>query len=165
MSYASPDPNGAARYGLGLLCWARNPKAPVVLCSRHQRHRGAHSWERPGRIAERRGNCYVAAEALYHVLGGPRQKLWKPYVMRWRGDTHWFLAAKVPITLVAEWYTLVILDPSYLQFKKADRPEIDDYVRARCTGFLTKRPSRRARDLMRRLTWQNVLVGPSRRAS
>lgn len=99
----------------------------------------------------RRGNCYAAAEALYHILGGKKAG-WKPMVIprAWpRNDSHWFLQRepypRCPRELVQ------ILDPSRLQFTHEP-----PYHLARGCGFLTKRPSRKARDLMRRLTWQEV---------
>lgn len=85
-----------------------------------------------------RGNCYVASEALYHILGGKKAG-WTPMRMRWAGDMHWFL----------KHVSGLILDPSVRQFGR--RPL---YSLARGSGFLTKRPSRRAQKLMEDLTWQ-----------
>ena len=87
-----------------------------------------------------RGNCYVTSEALYHLLGGKRAG-WKPCVMRTKSDTHWFLK-HVP--------TGLILDGTAKQFGGS----LPDYRQARGTGFLTKRPSKRARSLMYKLLWQ-----------
>jgi hypothetical protein len=91
-----------------------------------------------------RGNCYVAAEALYHILGG-QDSHWVPHRMRVDSingkETHWFLRHRVNGT---------ILDPSRLQFGGL----LPDYSYARGTGFLTKHPSARARALIRTLTWQ-----------
>lgn len=92
----------------------------------------------------RRGNCYAAAEALYHILGG-KSAGWKPMVIP-KGtsdDTHWFLKHT----------SGMILDPSRRQFGATAVP---CYGLARGCGFLTKRPSRKARELMRRLTWQEM---------
>ena len=93
---------------------------------------------------KRRGNCYVASEAAYHILGGKRAG-WKPMRFPLQGpdkkiDTHWFLKHK----------SGVILDLSKRQFA-GRRIYYSDGVGA---GFLTKRPSRRARQLMEILTWQ-----------
>lgn len=85
-----------------------------------------------------RGNCYVASEALYHLLGGKAQG-WTPMSMKHEGDTHWFLRHA----------SGVVLDPTASQFKIAP-----DYTRARGRGFLTKSPSRRALKLMDTLLWQ-----------
>lgn len=87
-----------------------------------------------------RGNCYVASEALYHILGGKRS-IWRPQVMRTsRTETHWFLRSSLG----------TVLDPSRRQF----RDKLPDYDKARPCPFLTRRPSRRARALMRLLTYQ-----------
>lgn len=91
----------------------------------------------------RRGNCYVCTESLYFLLGG-RRSGWKPMVMRLGRDTHWFLLKK---SRTGD----IILDPTVSQFKT--KP---DYSKARGCGFLTRRPSRRARDLMKRMVWQDV---------
>ena len=86
-----------------------------------------------------RGNCYVTSEALYHILGGKKGG-WKPMVMRTETDTHWFLKHS----------TGLILDGSVKQFGK----QRVDYSKARGSGFLTKKPSKRAKKLMKELTWQ-----------
>lgn len=90
-----------------------------------------------------RGNCYAASEALYHILGGKKAG-WKPMRFKMQGtdkriDTHWFLKHT----------SGMILDPSKRQFK-FEPP----YEEARGSGFLTKHPSKRARKLMKELTWQ-----------
>lgn len=87
----------------------------------------------------RRGNCYVATEALYHILGG-RESYWLVYRMRLGHDTHWYLKHSA-------WGT--ILDPSRLQFMQEP-----DYTKGKRTGFLTRRPSKRAMKLMEEMTWQ-----------
>lgn len=86
-----------------------------------------------------RGNCYVACEALYHLLGG-KAAGWKPMSMRIKDDTHWFLKHK----------SGMILDPTKEQF----RGETPDYSQGRGRGFLTKKPSKRARVLMSTIVWQ-----------
>lgn len=95
-----------------------------------------------------RGNCYVASEALYHILGGKaagcevyRARCASP--ITGKSDTHW-------------WITMngMIIDPSRLQFPSVDLPYI--YQRGIRTGFLTKQPSKRARALMEIVTWQSA---------
>lgn len=91
-----------------------------------------------------RGNCYVASEALFHILGGKRAG-WKPMRLPYMGpckqlDTHWWLQHESGL----------ILDPSRKQF---GRRRID-YSAGRGSGFLTKQPSKRAKALMKELTWQ-----------
>lgn len=93
----------------------------------------------------KRGNCYTASEALYHILGG-KHSGWKPMRFKFAGldkkiDTHWFLKHKE---------TGIILDPSRRQFGKLVIPYNDGVG----GGFLTKEPSKRAARLIKELTWQ-----------
>lgn len=87
---------------------------------------------------KQRGNCYVTSEAVYHLLGG-KASGWKPMRMRHEGDTHWFLKHSKGL----------ILDVTSHQFKTQP-----DYTKARGAGFLTREPSKRARELMKTLLWQ-----------
>ncbi len=89
-----------------------------------------------------RGNCYVTSEALYHLLGG-KAAGWKAMRMKHEGDTHWFLINV---------HTGQIVDVTVSQFKEP--PTVDEYFWAVGTGFLTKKPSKRARVLMEKLLWQ-----------
>lgn len=84
-----------------------------------------------------RGNCYVTCEALYHLLGG-KAAGWTPAWLKHEGDTHWILRRNGEV-----------LDPTVKQFKR--KP---DYSKARGSGFLTRRPSKRARALMKVMLWQ-----------
>ena len=86
-----------------------------------------------------RGNCYVTCEALYHLLGGKKLG-WKPMTLHHENDTHWFLVNMI---------TNQILDPTVSQFNT-----VPDYSKARGRGFLTKLPSKRAKQLMNNLVWQ-----------
>lgn len=103
---------------------------------------------------KRRGNCYVATEALYHILGGQKSD-WKPMRMKIGEETHWFLEHR---------YWRIRIDPSRLQFPAKQRREMErfgpdgltSYDKAKGSGFLTKKPSKRARKLMKELTWQNT---------
>ena len=96
------------------------------------------------------GNCYYATEALFHILGG-RRAGWKAMRLR-LGEgfdgpvNHWFLKHESGI----------IVDPSKRQFRRKGWWKTPDYTKARGSGFLTKKPSRPARRLMRDLTWQEV---------
>lgn len=94
-----------------------------------------------------RGNCYVTCEALYHLLGGKKAG-YVPHTLKHEGDTHWYLVRKYcPCGMT---YTHpVIIDPTASQFKKPP-----NYSKGRGTGFLTKKPSKRARALMKILVWQ-----------
>ena len=93
-----------------------------------------------------RGNCYVACEALYHLLGGKRAGL-VPHTVRHEGVVHWYLVLYSLPRRVRDGG--IVIDPTAVQF--ATPP---DYTRGRGRGFLTKMPSDRARQLMDRLVWQ-----------
>jgi hypothetical protein len=80
--------------------------------------------------------CYHAAEAVYHLAGGPRSGL-VPVYGRLADGTHWWLEDKV---------TGEVVDPTACQL-----PEGYAY-RGRRAGFLTKEPSKRAKILMQRVT-------------
>ena len=84
------------------------------------------------------GNCYVTSEALYHLLGGKKAG-WKPMRIRIHDVTHWFLKHN----------SGMILDATVAQFAI-----LPDYTQARGCGFLTKKPSKRARALMQKMVWQ-----------
>ncbi len=98
---------------------------------------------------KRRGNCYVTCEALYHLLGGKKSG-WKVLRMPWEGDMHWYLMRGLfesvnPVPIV--------LDPTVKQFKKKPTMFHRKNLSVGC-GFLTKRPSKRAREMMKRMLWQ-----------
>ena len=90
----------------------------------------------------RRGNCYHATEALYHLLGGKKAG-WTPCYVH-MGDTHWFLRHK----------SGMIIDVTRRQFRGTGwKP---DYSMGRGCGFQTKKPSAAARALMQQLVWQEI---------
>lgn len=95
----------------------------------------------------KRGNCYVTCEALYHLLGGKKAG-WKPMTVRHERSVHWFLA-KTEVNAANNRYFKEVLDPTKSQFKTPV-----PYDKARGRGFLTKQPSKRAREMMRRMVWQ-----------
>lgn len=80
----------------------------------------------------------MTAEALYHLLGG-KEGGWKPMTVKHEGDIHWFLMHR----------TGVVIDPTRSQFRREP-----PYHKARGRGFLTKQPSKRAKDMMQRMVWQ-----------
>ena len=94
---------------------------------------------------KRRGNCYVTCEALYHLLGGKLSGL-TPHTIRHEGDVHWFLVYK---RTTAFGVVTTIIDPTGVQFTT-----LPDYKKGRGRGFLTKKPSKRARAMMERMVWQ-----------
>jgi hypothetical protein len=89
------------------------------------------------------GHCYVAAEALFHKLGGQKAG-WHSCMLnhqRWpegcaKGETHWFLKHQ----------SGVIADPTAEQYE--GQPIA--YDKAIACGFLTKAPSKRAQIVLSR---------------
>lgn len=81
------------------------------------------------------GHCYVASEAAFHVLGG-RGGGWKPETVTHEGAVHWYLRHA----------TGQVLDVTAAQFTAPP-----DYTQGRGRAFLTRRPSRRARELLHRI--------------
>ena len=87
------------------------------------------------------GHCYVASEALWHLLGG-RDSGWTPQVLtheRWPeglgpGETHWYLRNGGEV-----------LDPTAEQFEGSA-----PYDQGKGCGFLTREPSKRAQKLIER---------------
>jgi hypothetical protein len=82
------------------------------------------------------GHCYVASEAYYHLKGGEHSGL-KPMHVNHEGEPHWFLQHKESGENV---------DLTASQFKTPV-----PYDKAKGKGFLTKQPSKRAQELMRRV--------------
>lgn len=78
------------------------------------------------------GLCYPAAEVVYHAGGGAQAGL-TPVQVQHEGVSHWFVRGPQG----------GVYDPTEGQFRR--RPSGD----GRGRGFLTRRPSRRARDLAR----------------
>lgn len=81
------------------------------------------------------GHCYVASEALWHVLGG-MQSEWRPEVLDAGTCKHWYLRSK---------RTRLVLDVTGDQFETQP-----PYENGRGCGFLTKQPSKRAAELIKR---------------
>lgn len=90
--------------------------------------------EYQGRSNHLAGHCYIACEALYHML--PEANL-KPCTVKHEGVTHWFLKSRD---------TGLVYDPTEGQFARPVSHE-DGVGR----GFLTKQPSKRAQELMDRV--------------
>lgn len=81
------------------------------------------------------GHCYVASEALYHLLGG-RDAGWTPEQVHHQGVSHWYLRGPEG----------EVLDATAAQFDIA--PNYDLGVPR---GFLTRAPSKRATALLRKI--------------
>lgn len=80
------------------------------------------------------GHCYVASEAVFHILGGRAAGI-TPIHMKHEGQPHWAL----------RFSDGSIVDPTADQF--ATRP---NYSMARNATFLTEKPSQRAVTLIAR---------------
>lgn len=80
------------------------------------------------------GHCYVASEALFHLLGGKEAGCVAVRV-RHEGTTHWWIE-----------YQGVVLDITAAQFKTPV-----PYDKGTRTGFLTKQPSARAQTVISRV--------------
>lgn len=93
------------------------------------------------------GLCYPAAEALFHICGKEQGYLpcyttadQNPAIPGIGFSSHWFL--RHPDGRV--------LDPTAAQF-----PKPVPYHLGTCCGFLTKRPSKRAKEIIRRVNRGN----------
>jgi hypothetical protein len=83
------------------------------------------------------GHCYIASEALYHLLSKADREIFKPHYIKVEGTTHWYLANADKSQ---------VLDPTKDQFY----PMLVNYEDGKCSGFLTKEPSKRSIVLIRR---------------
>jgi hypothetical protein len=83
------------------------------------------------------GHCYIATEAMYHLWG--KEAGYVPYVLKHLNGTHWWLVHRE---------TGQVLDPTKPQLNGHPFP----YEKGRRASFLTTKPSRRARELMRRMS-------------
>lgn len=83
------------------------------------------------------GCCYVAAEALWYLLGG-RASGWRPTSGRVGGEPHWWLAGPGG----------EVLDPTADQFDDGAIDGPVPYAAGVGRGFLTREPSARARRLL-----------------
>lgn len=82
------------------------------------------------------GHCYVASEALYHMLGGAKAG-WVPQTIQHEGGSHWYLKHK---------HSGAIIDPTKDQFATPV-----PYTNGRGCGFLTKQPSKRTQTVLNRV--------------
>jgi hypothetical protein len=88
-----------------------------------------------GNPCEVAGHCYVASEVAWHLLGGSASR-WRPMFVRHECEPHWYLQHE-------EGH---ILDITAAQFFSPV-----PYEEGRGKGFLTKEPSRRAREVLLRV--------------
>lgn len=90
------------------------------------------------------GDCYPAAEVVYHAAGGKKSGL-TPVQIEHEGQSHWFVRDDEGN----------VYDPTADQFE-TPVPHTDGVGR----GFLTKKPSRRGKEMAREA---GVRVNPGRR--
>jgi hypothetical protein len=83
------------------------------------------------------GHCYVATEALYHLLGGEKSGLYPVRARDDKGVVHWWL----------EDDDGNIYDPTREQYAFSNPP----YDKGKRGGFLTKTPSKRTSKLISRI--------------
>lgn len=91
------------------------------------------------------GHCYVASEALFHLLREYGITDYYPYQLTALGDSHWFLA-RFPRYPDKIKILPVIIDLTAEQF-----PTVFPYAEAKRRGFLTTFPSRRAQIVIRKV--------------
>jgi len=86
------------------------------------------------------GHCYHATEALFHILGGYESD-WVPMRVREEdGMTHWWLRNRK---------TGKRADPTEDQYRLVG--EEPPYEHGKGGGFLTRQPSKRAAEIIRRV--------------
>lgn len=78
------------------------------------------------------GNCYIASEAYYHINGGKRAG-YKPMQGYHEGTSHWWLVNDKG----------KVIDITASQFSTAV-----NYSSGCGRGFLTKRPSKKAKEII-----------------
>jgi len=81
------------------------------------------------------GHCYVASEALYHLLGGADAG-WTPMHIQHEGESHWYLRGPDG----------TFLDPTEAQFRNPV-----PHWHGKGKGFMTSQPSRRAQVVIDRV--------------
>ena len=81
-----------------------------------------------------KGKCYILSEALYHMLGG-KDAGWTPMRIQHEGKSHWFL----------KHISGTVLDATASQFKSYIH-----YWNGVGCGFLTKKPSKKTRELLKK---------------
>ncbi len=84
------------------------------------------------------GQCYVAGETFFHLCGGKKAG-WKPMNVRHENSSHWYLKHNDGM----------IVDITAKQFNTAV-----PYHLGRGRGFLTKKPSARAKKLIERINYE-----------
>jgi len=86
-------------------------------------------------------HCYIATEALYHLLDENTRKLYTPSILKVNNITHWFLKNKK--------------DGSIIDITKEQFNFDLDYSKSQNKFFLTPYPSKRALILINRVYEKN----------
>lgn len=81
------------------------------------------------------GHCYVASEAIYHLLGG-KESGWKAMFIKHDNEPHWFIKH---------------IDGEIIDITAKQFYDPVPYEKARGIGFLTKKPSKRSLILLNRI--------------
>ena len=96
-------------------------------------------WQEQAKNRPLHNYCYISSEALYHVIAKGRgykpAQMWV-HVGGGREVSHWFLRKEE-----------AVVDITAMQFGKTRIP----YRKAKSCGWLTKRPSNAAQEIMRRI--------------
>lgn len=104
--------------------------------------KGMYKQRRPVNATPSWGCCYVATEALYHLWGKENgfTPMCVPYVIEAHAyGTHWFLEQRT---------TGLQVDITADQFDPKVARTVPDYKSAKAKGFMTKKPSKRARQII-----------------
>jgi len=118
--------------------WVRRVQSvlsPDLLKPKYRRDLDSHDLERMSY-----GHCYVATEATYHLFA--QSEGFVPYMAKLVDSTHWWLVNE---------QTREILDPTFHQLQG----DFDVYKVGKRRAFLTKKPSKRAQEVIRRVKAQN----------
>jgi len=87
------------------------------------------------------GHCYIAAEALWHLLGGFQSSYTPRYAFDCENDTHWWLVHD---------QNRSTLDPTAPQYTRKELKTL--YAEGKPCGFLTRNPSKRAQVIIDRVS-------------
>ena len=85
------------------------------------------------------GHCYAASEALFHMLGGKKAG-YASYHVNVDGESHWLIKTGN-----------AVLDPTAGQFAGMQFADLTIQIVSSPCGFLTKQPSTRAAEIIRRV--------------
>lgn len=87
-----------------------------------------------GKEGKSNGHCYVASEAVYHLMGG-KEAGFKGVTLNFQGYPHWWIVDQFG----------QVLDPTADQYDV-----VVPYGKGKGCGFLTRQPSKRAAIVIKR---------------